>query len=440
MAVPELLAGCAAGDITPDPGICMGGYWGRKSGARGVHDRLAAKTVVWSQGERRAALVALDLIGLDASTVARIRTRVEERSGIPAQALMICCSHTHSGPLTLPLRGMGAVDAGYLGRMEEEVASIVELACSDLKPVLMAHCKVPVQVGCNRRRRSSRGDSGPGPVADYAHLVRIDAEDGLALTLCSHACHPTVLGRANHRISADFVGAALGWIEARTRRPALFVNGACGDINPKVRRRGHGNFDDVAAAGQELGKAVVAGLETAEELKAADIDWALEKVQLPLVNPPPRMRVEGEKLFRQLRAWLKRQSGSDPWEQMASRARLEWAREMLELARSGAGDRRQPFEIQVLRLGPLALLGMEGEIFARYQLDLEARSPLQPTILCGYANGCIGYVPTADEYPRGGYEIEEAFKVYGSVQMIAPESEELIREGAAELLGRLVGN
>ena len=440
MAAPELLAGCAAADITPERGICMGGYWGRRSGARGVHDRLAARTLVWSQGERRAALVTLDLVGLDASTVAKIRTRVEERSGISAQALMICCSHTHSGPLTLPLRGMGAVDEEYLGRVEEEIAAIVELASSDLKPVLMAHCRIPVQVGCNRRGRSSLRDSGPGPVADYAHLVRIDAEDGLAATLCAHACHPTVLGRANHRISADFVGAALGWIEDRTRRPALFVNGACGDINPKVRRYGHGTFADVAASGQELGEAVVAGLGTAEKLKVADIDWALEKIQLPLMNPPSRMRVEGEKLLWQLRAWWKLKGGSDPWEQMVPRARLEWARELLELSRSEARDLREPFEIQVLRLGPLALLGMEGEIFARYQLDLEARSPLQPTILCGYANGCVGYVPTADEYPRGGYEIEEAYKVYGRAQMIAPESEELIREGAGKLLARMVEN
>ena len=438
MPVPELLAACATGDITPQRGICMGGYWGRKSGAVEVHDRLAVKTLVWSQGERRVALVTLDLIGLDASRVAKIRARVERRSGIPGRALMICCSHTHSGPLTLPLRGMGAVDAEYLGRIEEEIAALVERASAALKPVLLAHCRVPVQVGCNRRRKQS--SAGQGPVADYAHVVRIDAEDGLAATLCSHACHPTVLGEANYRISADFVGAALGWIEARTRRPALFVNGACGDINPRIRRRGHGTFADVAASGQELGEAVVAGLGAAEKLDGANLDWALDKVELPLINPPFRARMEAEKLVRQLRAWSKRISGADAWERMAPQARLEWAREMLELARSGARDRRQPFEIQVLRLGPLALVGMEGEIFVRYQLELEAQSPLQPTILCGYANGCIGYVPTADEYERGGYEIEEAYKIYRSVQMIAPQSEELIRKKTEELLGRLARN
>ena len=98
--------------------------------------------------------------------------------------------------------------------------------------------------------------------------------------------------------------------------------------------------------------------------------------------------------------------------------------------------RRNPFEIQGLRIGGLTWLGMEGEIFVRYQLDLEATGD-EPVVLCGYANGCVGYVPTQEEYDRGGYEVDEAYKVYPSVLMIAPESDALIRRAAAELLQEL---
>ena len=109
---------------------------------------------------------------------------------------------------------------------------------------------------------------------------------------------------------------------------------------------------------------------------------------------------------------------------------------MREWVRAGAECARvQPFEIQVLALGELVLLGMEGELFARYQLDLEAAHG--PAVLCGFANGCIGYVPTADEYVRGGYEIDLAYKFYPSVQMIAPASESLIRERAAALMAKV---
>ena len=96
----------------------------------------------------------------------------------------------------------------------------------------------------------------------------------------------------------------------------------------------------------------------------------------------------------------------------------------------------QSFEIQGLRIGGLTWLGLEGEIFVRYQLDLEAASQ-EPVVICGYANGCIGYVPTQDEYERGGYEVEEAYRVYPSVLMIAPQSDAIIRQAVQDLLRTL---
>ena len=109
---------------------------------------------------------------------------------------------------------------------------------------------------------------------------------------------------------------------------------------------------------------------------------------------------------------------------------------MCKWVRAGAVRTRvQSFEMQALALGELVLLGLEGEIFVCYQLDLEAAHG--PAVLCGLANGCIGYVPTADEYVRGGYEIDLAYKVYPSVQMIAPASETLIRQQAAALIAKV---
>jgi len=56
-----LAAGFARADITPAPGIHMGGYWGRTSGATGVHDPLWARALVLGSGVDRIGLVALDL-------------------------------------------------------------------------------------------------------------------------------------------------------------------------------------------------------------------------------------------------------------------------------------------------------------------------------------------------------------------------------------------
>jgi hypothetical protein len=433
MSEAPLLAGCAGVEITPPVGIHMGGYWGRKSGAVGVRDPLMAKVLVLARGEGRAALAALDLVGLEAETVQQIRAGLEARAGVPAGAAMVCCSHTHAGPLTLPFRGMGDLDQAYLARVREAVVAAGAQAAGQLRPVSLAYARVPARLAINRRQqREGRmviGSNPEGPVAEYAHVLKV----GEVATLFSHACHPVILGNGNHQISAEFPGAAARLVEAQTGRPALFVNGACGDLNPRLA---HGDFDKVDQAGAELAGAVMGGLEEAAEVEGEGLAWRGERVPLPLMDPPPRLAAELEKLGLQLKAEIRRiaADGGDAWAQRVPRDRLEWAEAMLALARRGARGQNQPFEIQALRLGGAVLLGMEGEIFVRYQLDLEPASPLQPALLCGYANGCIGYVPTAGEYPRGGYEVDEAYKVYPSVQMIGPESEGVIRAASARLL------
>ena len=438
MAYHELQAGCATADITPPPGIHMGGYWGRTSGALDVHDALEAKVLVFSQGEQKAGLVALDLIALEAAVVGRIRRRVQQEMGIAAESLMICCSHTHAGPLTIPFRGMGLVDLPYLQWLEDLVVQLVDQASGSMVEVHLAYQKVPVQVGFNRRRVyrqiGAEKQSSGGSVAPYAHVVLIESSKGHVATLFSHACHPVVLGSANHCISGDFAGAAARYIEKRTQKPALFINGACGDINPRMT---NGNFDNVEEIGAELGEAVMEGLGSAKLLDSGGLNSCCEMLRLPFLEPPSRLSLQFDKLRSQAKLWMRKfaEGGGDIWKLRVPLAYLDWTREML--AARVCGDRFQEFEIQGLRIGSLILLGMEGEIFVRYQLHLEKLASPQVTILCGFANGCIGYVPTADEYVHGGYEVEIAFKVYPSIQMIGPASESLICSKAERVLEKL---
>ena len=413
--------GAAAADITPPVGIAMGGYWRRRSGATHIRDCLMAKALVCSQGTARVALVAVDLVGLDADAVRGIREKIGRATGIEGGAIMVCASHTHSGPLTFPFRVMGHIDSGYLEQVSDTVVEVVVAAVADSRPGRLYYARSRVQIGRNRRPQSVKGE-----VVPYAHVLRFAAECGTETTLFSYACHPVVLGRDNHQVSADFPGVAARCIEAATGGLALFVNGACGNVNPRVT---NGSSVDVECLGEELGRAALDGRDAAAPLEVSAISWAHERLDLPLRPLPSRWRAEAEKLKWHLRARLAR--GGE-----VSKAQFEWAVAMRKWVRAGAKRARvQPFEIQALALGELVLLGMEGELFARYQLDLEAAH--EPAVLCGLANGCIGYVPTADEYARGGYEIDLAYKFYPSVQMIAPTSESLIRQRAAALIAKV---
>ena len=243
--------GAAAADITPPVGIAMGGYWGRRSGATHIRDRLMAKALVCGLGSARVALVAVDLVGLDAAVVRAIRERVACATGIEVMAVMICASHTHSGPLTFPFRGMGRIDSRYLEQVVDAVVEVVIAAAADSRPGRLYYARPQVQIGRNRRPQSVKGE-----VVPYAHVLRFVAEYGAEATLFSYACHPVVLGRDNHQISADFPGVAARCIEAATGGRALFVNGACGDVNPRIA---NGSFADVESLGGGVGEGRAGG-------------------------------------------------------------------------------------------------------------------------------------------------------------------------------------
>src|SRR6476661_4598945 len=100
------LAGAATRIITPPLGdrpVFLAGFQGGRR-ATAVHSDLYARALALRLGERVAILVACDLIGLSAPDVEDMRPMLAARD-IDPDALVVACTHTHSGPDTIGLWG-----------------------------------------------------------------------------------------------------------------------------------------------------------------------------------------------------------------------------------------------------------------------------------------------------------------------------------------------
>ncbi len=428
-------AGWSTIDITPDVGTDMGGYWARPGASVGIHDELRGSVLLFEDATQRVGIISLDLVGLDASHADELRQCVAAQIGMSPDNLLLCSTHTHSGPLSLSFRGMGETPSDYLDSLAPRLMQAARTASERLEPCELSTASATADLAINRRaQRPGALHDGMDPeqlVPSQAHALHIETSRGRAL-LVHYPCHPVVLGGANQLISAEWPGVMVRHIEATANIDlALFVNGACGDLNPKW---GNADFDKVEEAGLIVGEAVISALPSATKLDASDVAASFERIELPLMEPPGTLRTAAGASVDALKLAIKKAAFSD---NMALRrvpeARLAWARQLMSLDHDT--PKTQPFAIQGIRIGDLRLIGLEGEIFARYQMDLEANHP--SAWLCGYAGGCVGYIPTADEYDRGGYEIDEAYKVYPSVLMVAPESEIAVRQAIERTLATM---
>ena len=121
-------AGFAKSDITPRVGVELTGFGPFLTRhSVGIRDRLWARAMAVRNAGRTVILVSCDLVGVTPAITAKVREIVSEKTGVEGDAVMVSCTHTHSGPSTFGSFGWGEVDYPYLELLPYRIAG----ACTD---------------------------------------------------------------------------------------------------------------------------------------------------------------------------------------------------------------------------------------------------------------------------------------------------------------------
>lgn len=435
-----LKAGAARVHITPYVGAFLAGFGNRDHGCEGIHDELFARALALESGETTVAIASCDLIGLTRESVEAIRKQVEAATGIAAARVMLACTHTHSGPTMGLLRHPG-LDPELVHVIEKKIAGAVVMAHRSLGQAALGSGKGRARIGINRRERrpdgsTALGKNPEGPTDADVGVVRVDGPGGAPLALVvNHACHPVVLGGRNYLVSADYPGQVAALVEGvYPGALCLYLNGCCGNINPTVVG---GTFEEARRAGMFLGAEAIQVAETLRTTSDASLASATAVVEAPLAPLPAAEEARNtvEQRTRVLEDQLARGE--------ISRALYEadwqrgWARDVMAEYGKTERERTRRLEIHALRLGDALLIGTPGETFVEIGLAAKAASPLPKTFVVAYANGNVGYIPTAKAFEEGGYEVDSAHKFYYGVYRFKPDVERLVTEAAIALAKEL---
>ena len=397
-------AGLATVEITPPPNVPLDGFETRKTGSQGVHDPLFARAIVLDDGTTRIAWLIADLVGMPAATTATIRTEGACRAGTTGDRIMVSSTHTHGGPSPHPVPGVEADHAAH-ARWLEALPAALGVALGDaaaaLEPAEILHGRTAcTEVQHNRRFHMKDGgirmvwdnpdpadDARLGPVDPEVQVIEIRRAGRPRGVIAQFACHATAVTGGNFLVTADWPGVAVRELERISGDQGLWVavaQGCCGDITPTPPR---GTFEVCEAKGSIVAHAMMRALVGATPVRSAPLAAARVPVRLP-----------------------RKIAGPDP---------------------SPAGGFYEG-EVQVFRIGDLAIVGLPGEPFVEIGLRIKALPGFRGIFVGGYTNDYddaeLGYIPTSGEY-GGGYE--------PTASRVAPGADDLLVSAAREALSRL---
>jgi len=407
-----LRAGAARADITPRLGCHIAGLFEDRI-ASDIHDPLYAKALVLSDGSVNLAIVVCDLIQLTQEDVEAGKACIEKATGITPDHVLMAATHTHYGPATEGALGTPRDDV-YMRDAMERIADSVTLALNRLRPAEVGVATTQVRGESFNRRwlmkdgsiKTNPGYLNPDAVRPAGGTdpelillaVRDDQRRPIAL-LANYSLH-YVGGPYDTVVSADY----FGYFERALQRMAggdfvgIMANGFCGDINNCDFSRPAPDMPHPFFQAERVGNVVAAAAYSAwQGLRGFQYD-----------SSPALGSVMQEVTFRRrvpTAAELEaaRRIMAAPAPAVGTPERMDWiyAREAL-LVNEEPLERQVP--VMALRVGDLGILGLPGEIFVDYGLQIKAESPFSHTMTVELANGCVGYCPTEVALQQGSYE------------------------------------
>jgi len=269
------------------------------------------------------------------------------------------------------------------------VVAAAALAKTRLQPATLRIGRGESHIGMNRREVMPSGEIklGHNPDGPADHEVIVAALDGAngkpIARVCNYACHGVVMGQRNYQLSGDWMGHAAAAIEKDLDGGAfLYLNGGTANIDPRVRVQE--SFEPVEALGQEFVGDVKAACETLAEVEGEAAGGAMQMIEMP----------------RKLRD-----------------------------VEAGMGKTR-PISVRGIQIGALRIVGFPGEVFTETAMGVKAESAHAQTMVCSYTcGGSGGYVPVAEAYETGGYEVRASPYAEGA--------DTVLREGFLSLLKAL---
>ncbi|WP_029341511.1 alkaline ceramidase [Exiguobacterium acetylicum] len=381
--------------INPPLGAAFIGYH-REVGVASIHDPLFVTASIFESEQTTSVFVSIDNIGLLVADTDTIRECIADQLDVSKEQIMVVYTHTHSGPATA---GNEPLTVAYKTILTQQAIVSAVKASEAIQSVEMGWGVTQGKLGVNRReKRNGHAVMGTDPLGvtdDRIGTLLIRRTDDFQLVGAFVFCtaHPNVLKSDSIVLSGDYPGVARTILEQALSCPVIIVQGATGNINAKYR----GDLASLqkmafALSGHVLTTIPEVSYQPLTHHRIQSMIYPMYLTEIPTINQLQDMTDYAEQT----------------WGVSAAR----WLAHVQE--QSGT-TLTIPVEIQLFELNEGSFSGIPMEPFCETALQIQQMRQTELAFFGGYTNGYIGYLPSAEEHPYGGYEVAINPVVYGPV-------------------------
>lgn len=435
--------GFAKNDITPRVGVELCGFGPyRCRHSVGVRDELWARAMVAEHDGETVALISCDLVGMSTDLIRRVRARTVEATGLPEDAILLHCTHTHSGPNTGGYIGWGAPDQPYLETLPQRIARAVCIAVQNMVEAELFHAEVPCEgIGLNREYDRDAPPleevlddnwrpQKPEMTDTTCHVVEVRSHGDRIGFLSYFGCHPVVCCSETRYIHGDYCGVATNMLERESPGAVgLFLQGAQGDVNScVVHKPEQESLLALNVIASRYANSVRNGLQAA---KPIPVDAIRFRRRHGVFTRKPWTHADLLKKLDESERKLNTPEATDAYATDQWNVRMETVyavalRKLVALSERGEAL-SPPIEIHGVRIGPLTFLGTPFEVFQAIRNEVCAQAASSIPLVMGLTNGSAGYAVDRAAAARGGYAADMVPLIIGDIPF-ANVHDELVAE------------
>ena len=385
--------GSAKINVNPPLGISLAGHGVENAKTRlstENWDEISICCTAFSDGEEVALICTFDCSCIAEHIAAPMLKMLEESFGIPEKNVILQATHTHAGPTMYSRHELFPGVAEYLDTVfHPALLKVAEEALTDLAPAKLFIGKGKTEKLNYVRRYVSRVDgsflgnwpengqdgtkimheSEPDEEMQVMRFVREGKKD---VILVNWQCHPTSSGGSKKtNTSSDWPGIVRNTVGEAEDAICVFHQGAAGNLIPYSAIEGEKGY------------------------------------------PGDAFREHGALISQTALEILK--NNMTP----ARTGKLIITKEQFPMKRKEGRDTTIP--LSVIAMGDVAFAATPNETFCQNGKEVKDSSPFKMTFFCELSNGDRGYIPSAECFKNGGYEVRTCPHGEGAGERIAGE-------------------